>query len=108
MSVSGKLVPRTNRQAIVAAENPVADQRAQFVRDRPLVLDRQVGDAAPRIEPVRRRKSIGRARVEAAAALAAMVALGGIRSERQAEIDLAKKQPGAELARHQIGVLALP
>src|SRR6202040_2915964 len=46
----GKLVPRAPRETIVAAEDAVADKRTQFVRDRPLVLDRQIRDAAPRIE----------------------------------------------------------
>ena len=39
---------------------------------------------------------------------AAMVAFGASGVERQAQIDLAEEQPGAELARHEVGVLALP
>src|SRR6185295_14183287 len=66
-----KLVPRTHRKAVVAAVDAVADQRAQFARDRTFVLDGEIGDAAPRIEPVRRRKRRGRADVEAGAAAAA-------------------------------------
>ena len=50
------LVPRADELAVVAAVDAVADQRPQLERDRPVVLDRQVGDAAPRIEPVRRRR----------------------------------------------------
>ena len=60
-----ELVPRADREAIVAAIDAVAHQRAQLARDRTLVLDRQVRDAAPRIEPVGRGKRIGRADVEA-------------------------------------------
>src|SRR5438445_12305910 len=37
-----------------------------------------------------------------------MVGLGSIGFEFEAQINLAEKQPGAEIARHQIGVLALP
>ena len=37
-----------------------------------------------------------------------MIALGSIGFQREAQIDLAEKQPGAELPRDQIGVLALP
>ena len=52
---AGEAVPRANRQAIVAAVDAVADRLAKFVRDRPGMLDRQIGDAAPRIDPVRAR-----------------------------------------------------
>ena len=51
-----ELVPRADRQAIVAAIDAVADRLAEFVRDRALVLDREIGNAAPRIELVRRGK----------------------------------------------------
>ena len=60
-----ELVPRADRQAIVAAIDAVADQRPQRARDRALVLDGEVGDAAPRIELVGRGKGRGRADVEA-------------------------------------------
>ena len=71
-----ELVPRADRQTIVAAVDAVAHQRAQFARDQALVLDRQVGDAAPRIEPIGRRKRPGRADIETAPARAAMVGSG--------------------------------
>src|SRR5580658_9920422 len=41
----GELVPRTDRQAIVATEDAVADRRAKLRRDMPLMLDREIGDA---------------------------------------------------------------
>ena len=77
-------------------------------RDRPLVLDRQVGDAAARVEPVGRGKGRRRTDVEAGAADAAMIALGLV--GRQVEIgeDRAEEQPRAEFAADEIGVLALP
>ena len=74
-----ELVPRADREAVVAAIDAIADRRAEFVRDRPLVLDGEIGDAAPRIEPVGRGKGVGRADVEAGAARAAMVVLGARR-----------------------------
>ena len=77
------LVPRADGEAVVAAVDPVAHQRPQLARDRALVLDGQVADAAPRIEPVGRREGVGRADVEAAAAAAAMVALGLVRRQRR-------------------------
>ena len=70
-----ELVPRADGKAVVAAIDAVADRRAELERDRPLVLDGEVGDAAPRIEPVGRREGVGRADVEAGAAGAAMVVL---------------------------------
>src|SRR4029077_20835617 len=45
---------------------------------------------------------------EAALARPTMVGFRGVGFEGQAQIDLAEEQPGAEIARHQIGVLALP
>src|SRR5690606_4767936 len=67
----GVLVPGADGEAIVAAIDAVADGLPEFVRDRSLVLDRQVGDAAPRIEPVGCREGVGRADVEAGLARAA-------------------------------------
>src|SRR5205085_5782493 len=103
-----EFVPRADRQAIVAPEDAVADRRPQLIGDRALVLDRQIRDAAPRIEPVGSREGGGRAGVEAAATLAAMVGFRRVGIEREAEINLTEKQPGAEFAVHPIGLLALP
>ena len=43
---AGEAVPRADGQAIVAAIDAVADQRAELERDRAFVLDGQVGNAA--------------------------------------------------------------
>src|SRR6202012_3496641 len=72
----GEFVPRTGGEAIVAAIDAVADRFAEFARDRSLVLDRQIGNAAAGVEFVRRRKRRGRTDVEAGLAGAAMVGLG--------------------------------
>ena len=48
------LVPGTHQLAVVAAVDAVAQRRAQLDGDGTGVLDRQVRDAAPRVEPVRR------------------------------------------------------
>ena len=72
------------------------------------MLDREVADAAARIEPVGGREGARRADVEAAPAAAAMVALGRIGRQVEVGQDLAQEQPGAELAAHEVGVLALP
>ena len=81
---------------------------AELVRDRPLVLDGQVGNAAPRIELVGRGEGVGRADVEAGAAGAAMIGVGVVARQLGRGEDRAEEQPGAEFARDQIGVLALP
>src|SRR6202007_1464330 len=47
-----ELVPRAGGEAIVAAVDAVAEQRAQLLVDRALVLDGEIGDAASRIELV--------------------------------------------------------
>ena len=103
-----ELVPRTHRQAIVAAVNAVAHSGAELTRDRSLVLDGQIGNAAPRIEPIRFRKRRGRADIETGAAGAAIVRLGLVGRQIERGEDRAEEQPRAELARHQIGMLALP
>ena len=71
-----ELVPRADREAIVAAIDAVADGFAKFARDRSLVLDGEIGNAAPRIELVGRGKRRGRADVEAGPARAAMIGVG--------------------------------
>ena len=103
-----EFVPRADREAIIAAIGPVADRRAQIDGDHPLMLDCQIRNAPPGIEPVRRGKRRRRASIEAAAARPAMVGRGAIGFQIEAQIDLAEKQPGAEITRHQVGVLALP
>src|SRR5690606_29076176 len=64
----GELVPRADGEAVVATIDAVSHGGAEFARDRPLMLDGQVGDAAPRIELIGCRKSVRRADVEAGAA----------------------------------------
>ena len=88
----GELVPGADREAVVAAEDAVADAFAQLRRDGPLVLDRQVGDAAPRIEAVGRRKGVRRADVEAAPAGAAAVGLGRRRAAAPRSVKIAPRK----------------
>src|SRR3546814_8677067 len=57
----GELVPRAHGETIVAPIDAVADRLAEFGRDRSRMLDRQIGNAPPRIELVRRWKGCGRA-----------------------------------------------
>src|SRR5262245_6082887 len=61
-------VPRTDELAVVAAVDAVADERAQLLRDRALVLDGEVRDAAARVELVGAADRLRRAHVDAALA----------------------------------------
>src|ERR1035437_8416954 len=92
-----ELVPRANRQAIVAAIDAVAYSRAEFMRDRPLMLDGEIRNAAPRIEAVRLRKRRGRADVETGTACAATVRLRRIGRQIERGENRAEEKPRAIL-----------
>src|SRR5690606_14527550 len=62
----GELVPGADREAVVAAVDAVAHGDPELMRDRALMLDIEVTEAAPRIELERRGEGVGRADVEAA------------------------------------------
>ena len=94
-----EFVPRADGQAVVAAVDAIADRGSQLARDRALMLDRQVGDAAPRVDPVGRGERLGRTGVEAGAALSAMVRFGRVGRQLEVGEDRAQEQPGAEFAR---------
>ena len=72
------------------------------------MLDREVGDAAPRIEPIGRREGVGRAGALAGVAAAAARVRWRIGGQRQGGHQRAQQQPGAIAAADEIGVLALP
>jgi hypothetical protein len=74
------------------------------------MLDRQVGDAAPGIDPVRPVERLGRADVEAASAGPAMLAMVGrrVRLQLEAGQNDSEEQPAAMLAADEVGMLALP
>src|SRR5262249_5250963 len=103
-----ELVPGAHRQAIVAAIYAVADRAAPLARARSCVLDGEGGEAAARIEPVGRRKRRGRADVETGAAAAAVILFRRVRSKLEGGKNRSEEQPRPELARDEIGVLALP
>ena len=86
-------VPGADRQTVVTAKDPVADGSAELGRNLALMLDRQIGNTAPRIEPVGSRKGMGRTNVETAGAGAAMVVLGRIGRQFGIGQNGAEKQP---------------
>jgi tRNA threonylcarbamoyladenosine biosynthesis protein TsaE len=104
----GEFVPGADQLAVVAAVDAVADQRAQFERDRPGVLDCQVGNAAPRVQPVRRNDGLRGAHGYAGAAAAAVRRDGLAGRQGHVNIDFAQKKHRAGFAVQQQGVLAAP
>ena len=70
-----RVIPRANILADVAAEEPIANARAQIGGNRVAKLDRQIADAARGIEDVGLRKRIRGTGIEARPARAAMIGL---------------------------------
>ena len=93
---------------IVAAVDAIAQERAQFLGDRPVVLDREVGDAAPGVEEVRGDDGARGADGEAFLAGAAMPGRGRVALEVEGHEELAEEEIRTGRAREQQGVLALP
>src|SRR5205823_14351245 len=101
-------IPGADFLTDVAAEEPLADRRVELLRNRAAVLDRQVGDAAARVERVRRVERRRRTGVEAGRARPAAVRhriLGREHRRRDPDPDAVV---GAEAARDEIGALADP
>src|SRR3954467_12822764 len=79
-------VPWTDELTIVAAVDPVADERPQLLRYRALVLDGEVRDATAGIELVWTSDRSRRTDVEAALAAAAVLRRGRVDRQRQVGI----------------------
>ena len=102
-------IPWADVLADVTAEDPVAHERTQLARDGAAQLDREVGDAAPRVHAIRCDDGPRGTRIEAAVAAAAMLALERqVGLERAVHQQLAQQEPGADRLRDQAGVLADP
>ena len=86
-------VPGTDRQAVIAPENPVAHGRAVFRRDLALMFDCQIGNTAACVQTIRRGKGICRADIKTARAGPAMVRLNRIWWQHRICEDHAQKQP---------------
>src|SRR5579864_8000549 len=89
---AGELVPGTYELTVIAAEDAVADRRPQLHRDRALVLDGEVGDAAPRIEPEGCHDRAGGAGWNAGLTAAAVRARRLIERQREIGEDLTEKE----------------
>src|SRR5690554_4367253 len=103
-----ELVPGADGKTIIATVNPVAHRLAKLARDMPFFLDGEIGDAAPRIEFVRRGERPCRASIKAAMTRAAMIVMRRIGRDVERGEDRTEKEPGTKFSRHEICVLALP
>ena len=86
----------------------IADAGPQRARDRPLVLDRQEADAAPRVQLIGRGEGIGGAGALAGIATAAPPGARRIGCQRGGGVDRAQKEPVAQIPAEQVRMLALP
>jgi tRNA threonylcarbamoyl adenosine modification protein YjeE len=103
-----ELVPRADELAVVAAVDAVADGGAELDRDRALRFDRQVRDAAARVELVGRDDRLRRADVDARAAAAAVVGRDRALGQGDVDEDLAEEEHRAGVAIEGERVLAAP
>ena len=104
----GEFVPRADQLAIVATVDAIADQWPQLERNRPGMLDGEVRDAAPCIQPVRRNDGLRRADVDAGGATAAMRRDRLARRQGQVDINFAEEKHRSGFTVQQQRVLAAP
>src|SRR5690606_17982166 len=102
------LVPWTDELAVIATEDPIANQWPQLDGHAAARLDGEIGNAAPGVELEWRDDCARRADVEAGAAASAMRGCGSVQGEGQVGENLAEHKPRTGVAVDEIGVLALP
>src|SRR5215469_11519610 len=103
-----ELVPRAHELTVIAAEDAVADRGTKLHRDRTVMLDGEIGDAAPRIEPIRSHDRARGAGGDAGLTGAAVGARRRIHRQREIGEELAEKEIRAGIAGDEIRVLADP
>lgn len=103
----GEAVPRAAKLAIVAPVNAIADGWRRNGTNGPLKLDRQIRNAKPRIDLVRRDDRRGRATGDAAGAVPAMVHGWRVRRQGKRRVDFPEEVPGTG-ARQRNRMLSAP
>src|SRR5205823_3444422 len=103
-----RAVPWTDFLTNVASVDMRSDRAAMRVGDGPAELDREIRDAARRIENARRDNRVRRTCIEAQRAGAAPIERRRIRLERKTADDLAEKDPRSVVRIDHAGVLANP
>src|SRR5262249_60803008 len=101
-------VPRTSIEAIVAAENAIADQGSQIQRDRVFQFDREIGNAEPCVQFVWRRDRAGRASVNATFAGSTAITRRLIWLQLKGRQKFGEKKPGPKFFFDQHCALAMP
>lgn len=89
-----ELVPGADQLAVVATVNPVADRCAKLLRNRAVMLDREVGNTAPCIEPIGGQDRLGWTNFKTRLAVAAMLP---IRALRDGAVKKASPLPSADV-----------
>ena len=107
-AAGGKLVPGTHQLAVIAAINPVADQRAQVLRDGPRVFDGEVGNTASGIQAARTQNGLGRAGGDAGRASAAMLGYRFADRQGNVHVDFAQEKHRTAFAVQHQRVFASP
>src|SRR5205823_11528146 len=101
-------IPRTHFLADVAAVYVRADGGTHCLGDVAAQLDREIRDAAIRVEDARRDDRTGRTRLEAQRARAAAIERREVDLERQTANDHAEENPRSDLGIDDAGVLPDP
>src|SRR5271165_1722196 len=104
----GELVPRTHREAVIAAVDSVADRFAKLVRYWTFVLDRQIGNAAGCVEAIWCREGISGADIDASRTRAATVAGDFVRLQIHRRINFSEEKPRSVRSGDEVGMLPLP
>ena len=104
----GKTIPRAGIKTIVATENSIADKWSKLQRDGAFKFDCQVGNAAARIQTMRRGDCAGRAGFDAALARSAAIWHRLIRRQFERRQNFREKKPCPESFVDQHRALAVP
>ena len=102
----GESVPGAGLEAVVAAEDSVADCGAQRGRDGAFEFNGEVGDAAAGVEDEGLGDGLGGAGGDAALASAASVSFGRVWEEFCGGEDFGEEEPVAEGAADEVGVFS--
>src|SRR5262249_45344076 len=103
-SFARKFIPRTRREAIVAAVDAISDGGAEFQRNGALQFNGEIGNAPAGVEVERRGNRSGGTRGNAARAGAAAVLFRWVGLKFNGRDDLADENPVAEISTDEIGV----
>src|SRR5215467_1849846 len=105
---SSLYVIRTDLLTDVTAKNMISHERTKITRNKAFELNRQIGNAASRIQHVGSHESSGGAGFQTEIALSTAIADRPIVGERYAEKKFSQKKPRAVLGRNEMSIFADP